>query len=82
MALRATPGISSVPDPAVNDAGDTAVVTAFPCGAFITTTPRCVAAATSMLSTPMPARPTTFSRGAASKRARVTLVAERTASPS
>ena len=37
-----------------------AVVIALPCGVFITTTPRAVADLTSTLSTPMPARPTTF----------------------
>ena len=44
--------------------------------------PRSVAAATSMLSTPMPARPMTLSCGAASSSSAVTFVAERTASPS
>ena len=43
-----------------------AVVMALPFGVFITTTPRAVADLMSTLSTPMPARPTTFSRGAAS----------------
>ena len=37
-----------------------AVVMVLPCGVFITTTPRAVADFTSTLSTPMPARPTTF----------------------
>ena len=59
-----------------------AVVIALPKGVFITTTPRAVALVTSTLSTPMPARPTTFSRGAACSTSRVTLVAERTAKPS
>ena len=59
-----------------------AVVMALPYGVFITTTPRAVAAGTSTLSTPMPARPTTLRFGAASSSSRVTLVAERTASPS
>ena len=59
-----------------------AVVMALPKGVFITTTPRAVALVTSTLSTPMPARPTTFNRGATSKTSRVTLVADRTASPS
>ena len=36
-----------------------AVETVLPPGVFITTTPRCVAASTSTLSTPTPARPTT-----------------------
>ena len=43
-----------------------AVVIELPNGVFITTMPRCVAAGTSTLSTPMPARPTTFSLAAAS----------------
>ena len=59
-----------------------AVVMALPKGVFITTTPRAVAVVTSTLSTPMPARPTTFRRGAASSNSRVTLVALRTARPS
>ena len=42
-----------------------AVVIELPNGVFITITPRAVAAGMSTLSTPMPARPTTFSRGAA-----------------
>src|SRR6266852_7831146 len=44
--------------------------------------PRCVAAATSILSTPMPARPITLRLLACSSSAFVTLVAERTARPS
>ena len=44
--------------------------------------PRSVAAATSILSTPIPARPITLSASAAAMRSAVTLVAERTASPS
>src|SRR5260221_1702580 len=48
----------------------------------MTTMPRCVAAATSMLSTPMPARPITLRLVACSSSAFVTLVAERTARPS
>ncbi len=59
-----------------------AVVMALPYGVFITTTPRAVADFTSTLSTPMPARPTTFRLVAASSSSRVTFVAERTASPS
>ncbi len=59
-----------------------AVVMVLPCGVFITTTPRAVAERISTLSTPMPARPTTFRLLAASKSSRVTLVADRTASPS
>ena len=54
-----------------------AVVTALPNGVFITTTPRAVALVTSTLSTPMPARPTTFRFGAASISSRVTLLALR-----
>jgi hypothetical protein len=48
----------------------------------MTTTPRLVAAARSMLSTPMPARPITLRLLAASSTRAVTLVAERTATPS
>ncbi len=59
-----------------------AVVMALPYGVFITTTPRAVADFTSTLSTPMPARPTTFRLVAASSNSFVTLVAERIASPS
>ena len=59
-----------------------AVVMVLPCGVFITTTPRAVAERISTLSTPMPARPTTFSRVAASNSSFVTLVAERIARPS
>ena len=44
---------------------NSAVVMVLPPGVFITTTPCCVAASTSTLSTPTPARPTTrkFRRG-------------------
>ena len=59
-----------------------AVVTALPNGVFITTTPEAVAAAISTLSTPIPARPTTFRFGALASKSAVTLVAERIASPS
>src|SRR5437868_3379494 len=48
----------------------------------MTTMPRSVAAATSRLSTPMPARPMTLRSPAASSSSAVTFVAERTASPS
>ena len=59
-----------------------AVVMVLPCGVFITTTPRAVADRISTLSTPIPARPTTFNRVAASRSSFVTLVAERIARPS
>ena len=59
-----------------------AVVTALPKGVFITTTPALVAALKSTLSTPIPARPTTFSLSAFASNSGVTLVAERIASPS
>ena len=59
-----------------------AVVIALPNGVFITTMPRAVAAATSTLSTPIPARPMTLSLAAASRTSAVTLVADRTARPS
>jgi hypothetical protein len=58
------------------------VVTELPNGVFITNTPRAVAASTSTLSTPMPARPTTLSFLAAPRMSAVTLVAERIARPS
>ena len=54
----------------------------FPSGALTTRIPRRVAAFTSMLSTPTPARPTTRSRRPASSTWAVTWVAERTTSPS
>ena len=66
----------------ISEIACSAVVTELPNGVFITTTPRWVAASTSILSTPMPARPTTLSRGAAASTSAVTLVAERTARPS
>ena len=59
-----------------------AVVIALPKGVFITITPRAVAAATSTLSTPMPARPITLRRGAEAMSLAVALVAERMARPS
>ncbi len=59
-----------------------AVVIALPWGVFITITPRAVAAGTSTLSTPIPARPITFSRVAASSTLGVTFVADRMAKPS
>ena len=59
-----------------------AVVIELPIGAFITMTPCCVAALRSILSMPMPARPTTLSFFARAKSFGVTLVAERTAKPS
>jgi hypothetical protein len=58
------------------------VVIALPFGVFMTTTPRPVADFTSTLSTPIPARPITLRLVAASSNSRVTLVAERIASPS
>ena len=59
-----------------------AVVIELPKGVFMTMMPLAVAALTSMLSTPMPARPTTFRLVAAAMTFSVTLVAERTARPS
>ena len=59
-----------------------AAVMELPYGVFMTTMPRAVAAAMSMLSTPIPARPMTRSRGAAVSVAAVIRVAERTAMPS
>ncbi|MCZ7587933.1 MAG: hypothetical protein M5U27_03545 [Gaiella sp.] len=51
-------------------------------GAFATTIPRLVAASTSTLSTPTPARPITFNLVARSTRSAVSLVAERITMPS
>src|SRR5579871_4758568 len=59
-----------------------AVVIELPKGVFITMMPLAVAAGISTLSTPMPARPTTLRFFARSRIFEVTLVAERTASPS
>ena len=60
-----------------------AVVIELPNGVFMTTMPRAEAAGTSIVSTPMPARPITLRRGsAASMTAAVTLVELRTARPS
>ena len=59
-----------------------AVVIELPNGVFITTTPAAVAAGMSTLSTPMPARPITFSVLAAARTSLSALVAERTARPS
>src|SRR5687768_8170163 len=59
-----------------------AAVITFDCGAFATTTPRLVAASTSTLSTPTPARPTTFRRSACSIRSASSVVAERIRMPS
>ena len=56
-----------------------AVAIVLPAGVFITTTPWLVAASTSTLSTPTPARPTTLSNGAALNTSAVILVSERTA---
>ena len=58
-----------------------ATLTALPPGVFSTSTPRRVAASRSMLSTPTPARPTTFSLGAASSSSAVTFVPERSSQP-
>ena len=56
-----------------------AVATVLPDGVFMTMTPRSVAASTSTLSTPTPARPTTLSNGAAAITSAVIFVSERTA---
>jgi hypothetical protein len=53
-----------------------------PPGVFITAMPRRVAASTSMLSTPIPARPMTRNRVAASITCGVTVVELRTIKPS
>ena len=59
-----------------------AAETTFDSGAFATTIPRLVAASTSTLSTPTPARPMTFKLVARAIRSAVTFVAERTIRPS
>ncbi len=59
-----------------------AVVIELPNGVFITMMPRWLAAGTSTLSTPIPARPMTRSFPAAASSFAVTLVAERMARPS
>jgi hypothetical protein len=56
--------------------------TMFDCGAFTTITPRRVAASTSTLSRPIPARATTFRLSPASSTAAVTFVCDRTTSAS
>ena len=58
-----------------------AAVTTFDCGAFATTIPRLVAASTSTLSTPTPARPITRSALARSINSAVIFVAERMTMP-
>ena len=59
-----------------------AVEIVFPPGVFITTMPRRLAAATSMLSTPTPARTIAFNRDCPSRTSAVSCVPERIAIPS
>mmetsp|Transcript_15137 Transcript_15137/g.30763 ORF Transcript_15137/g.30763 Transcript_15137/m.30763 type:complete len:393 (-) Transcript_15137:1294-2472(-) len=59
-----------------------AAATQFPVGALTTKTPRSDAARRSILSTPTPARPTTFKFTPASSTSRVTFEADRTINPS
>ena len=59
-----------------------AAVTTFDCGALATTMPRLVAAGTSTLSTPTPARPTALRLVALSIRSAVSFVADRIRIPS
>ena len=66
----------------ISEMACSAVVIELPNGVFITITPRAVAAGMSTLSTPMPARPITFSFFAFSRIFGDTLVAERIARPS
>jgi hypothetical protein len=54
-----------------------AAATMLDSGALATTMPRLVAASTSTLSTPIPARPITFSRSALAMSSAVSCVAER-----
>ena len=58
-----------------------AAATMFDCGAFATMMPRLVAASTSTLSTPIPARPMTFRLSARAIRSAVSRVAERMRMP-
>ena len=59
-----------------------AAATMFDCGAFATMIPRLVAASTSTLSTPIPARPITFNRSARAITSAVIRVADRIRIPS
>ena len=59
-----------------------AAATMFDCGALATMIPRFVAAATSTLSTPIPARPITFNRSARPITSAVNCVADRIKIPS
>ena len=59
-----------------------AAATMFDCGALATMIPRLVAAATSTLSTPIPARPITFNRSARPITSAVNCVADRIKIPS
>ncbi len=74
-------GISRASD-SISVIACSAVVIELPKGVFITMMPLAVAAGISTLSTPMPARPMTFSLVAFSSILAVTLVAERMARPS
>ena len=65
-----------------NPIASSATLTLFAPGAFMTTMPRALAAVTSTLSTPVPARAMARRRGAASINAAVTFVALRTTSAS
>jgi hypothetical protein len=65
--------VSAINRPTVCSAADTTVDS----GAFATTMPRLVAASTSTLSMPTPARPITFSRAPRSITSEVSFVAER-----
>ncbi len=66
----------------INAMACSAVVIELPNGVFITTTPLALAAGMSTLSTPIPARPTTFRFVACSRMSLVTLVELRIARPS
>ena len=73
---------SSRASASISEMACSAVVMELPKGVFITITPAAVAAGMSTLSTPMPARPTTFKFFAAFSTSAVSLVAERMAMPS
>ena len=65
-----------------NEMACSAAASVLPSGAFITAIPRAVAASTSMVSTPAPARPITLSCDALAMASAVTAVADRTSSAS
>jgi hypothetical protein len=79
--VRSAAGVWRASD-SISAIASSATLTLFAPGALMTSTPRAVAASTSIVSTPVPARATMRSAGAASSRSAVTLVALRTTSAS